>query len=231
MARHAGSESGPRHPRRGGRARAGCAPRAAAARSSSAAARSGAFSPARSASNPRGPDPRRRARQAPPRLPPPAGRKPAPGGLQRVPLRRALRRRGGHRHESRVDIERIRPRRSLSGLARRFFSAPEQGEIAAAPDPLLAFYRVWARKEAVIKADGRGVSIGLDRFDVSAGEPAALLHARWAGAAPGEAAHWSLRSLEIAPDYAAALAVRRADAAVVVRGTAATVPSNPGTPG
>ena len=130
-----------------------------------------------------------------------------------------------------VDIERIRPRRSLSGLARRFFSAAEQGEVAAAPDPLLAFYRVWARKEAVIKADGRGVSIGLDRFDVSAGEPAALLHARWAGAAPGEAARWSLRSLEIAPDYAAALAVRRADAAVVVRGTAATVPSNPGTPG
>ena len=116
-----------------------------------------------------------------------------------------------------VDIERVRPRRSLSGLARRFFSPAEQEEVAAAPDPLLAFYRVWARKEAVIKADGRGVSIGLDRFDVSAGEPAALLHARWAGAAPGEAAHWSLHSLEIAPGYAAALAVRSPDATVIVR--------------
>ena len=88
-----------------------------------------------------------------------------------------------------------------------------------------AFYRVWSRKEAVIKADGRGVSIGLDRFDVSAGDPPALLHARWDGAAPDEAARWSLRSLDAGPGYAAALAVRRPDATVVIRTGA--VPSRP----
>ena len=116
-----------------------------------------------------------------------------------------------------VDVERVRPHRDLSSLARRFFSPAEQEEVAAAPDPLRAFYRVWTRKEAVIKADGRGVAIGLARFDVSAGEPPALLHARWAGAAPDEAAHWSLRSIEAPPGYAAALAVRRPAATVVVR--------------
>ena len=119
-----------------------------------------------------------------------------------------------------VDIERVRTRRSLSRLARRFFSPAEQEEVAAAPDPRHAFYRVWTRKEAVIKADGRGVAIGLDRFDVNAGEPPALLHARWAGAAPDEAARWSLHSLDAVPGYVAALAVRSPAAAVVVRGAA-----------
>ena len=116
-----------------------------------------------------------------------------------------------------VDVERIRPRRSLARLTRRFFSPAEQRAVASAPDPLDAFYRVWARKEAVIKADGRGVSIGLDRFDVTAGNPPALLEARWEGAAPDEASHWSLHSLKSGPGHAAALAVRSRAAEVVVR--------------
>lgn len=116
-----------------------------------------------------------------------------------------------------VDVEWIRPRRSLSRLVRRFFSPAEQRAVTASRDPLRAFHRVWARKEAVIKADGRGVSMGLDRFDVSAGEPPALLDARWDGAATDEAAHWSLHALGAGPEHAAALAVRRPDARVVVR--------------
>ena len=120
-----------------------------------------------------------------------------------------------------VDIERIRARRDLAGLARWSFSLAEQEEVAAAPDPMDAFYRVWSRKEAVIKADGRGVAIGLDRFDVSAGEPPRLLDARWEGATPREAAHWSLHSLEASPGYAAALAVRSPVAEVIVRSAAA----------
>ena len=116
-----------------------------------------------------------------------------------------------------VDVERIRPRRSLARLTRRFFSPAEQRAVAFASDPLDAFYRVWARKEAVIKADGRGVSIGLGRFDVTAGESPDLLEARWEGAAPNEASHWSLHSLKSGPGYAAALAVRSRAAEVVVR--------------
>ena len=116
-----------------------------------------------------------------------------------------------------VDVERIRPRRDLAGLARRFFSPAEQRAVADAPDPLLAFHRVWTRKEAVIKADGRGVSIDLRRFDVSAGDPPILLGARWEGAAADEAASWFLHTLDTGPDHAAALAVRRPRADVVIR--------------
>ena len=116
-----------------------------------------------------------------------------------------------------VDVERIRPRRGIEGLSRRFFSPAEQTEVAAAPDPLIAFYRIWTRKEAVIKADGRGVGIGLDRFDVNAGEPPCLRDARWEGAAPREATRWSIHALEASPGYAAALAVRCPDVEVIVR--------------
>ena len=119
-----------------------------------------------------------------------------------------------------VDVERIRPRPRprLDRLARRFFSPAERRAVAAAPDPTGAFYRVWARKEAVIKADGRGVAIGLARFDVSADEHCpALLHARWDGADEDETAYWSLFSLDAGAGYAAALAVRRPGARLVLR--------------
>ena len=116
-----------------------------------------------------------------------------------------------------ADIERIRPRRNVEGLSRRFFSTAEQVEVAAAPDPLDAFYRVWTRKEAVIKADGRGVGIGLASFDVNAGEPPFLRDARWNGAEPDEASRWSLRSLEAGLGYAAALALRSPAVEVIVR--------------
>ena len=117
-----------------------------------------------------------------------------------------------------IDIERIRPRRDLAGLARRrCFSAAEQRALALAPDQVHAFHRIWARKEAVIKADGRGVSVGLDRFDVSAGEVPVLIDVRWGGAVPGEAARWTLFTLDAGPDYAGALAVRSAAAKVVRR--------------
>ena len=117
-----------------------------------------------------------------------------------------------------VDVERIRPRPRLDRLARRFFSRAEQRAVAAARKPAETFYRIWARKEAVIKADGRGVAVGLDCFDVSADEPRPLLlHARWDGAAEDEAAHWSLFALDAGAGFAAAAAVRRPGARLVVR--------------
>lgn len=39
---------------------------------------------------------------------------------------------------------------------RRVFTAAEYAGLAALPDPTEEFYRLWTRKEAVMKADGRG---------------------------------------------------------------------------
>ena len=77
-----------------------------------------------------------------------------------------------------VDLERIVAERADPDVARRFF-AP--GELAAlrqltGESWLLGFFDCWTRKEAYVKAMGQGLSIPLDRFEVSiaADRPALL---------------------------------------------------------
>lgn len=81
-----------------------------------------------------------------------------------------------------VDIERIRPEVAHTDISRRFFSPAEQAQLAALPpgEQALAFFLCWTRKEAYLKALGMGLSLPLDRFDVTLrpGEPARLLAAR-----------------------------------------------------
>lgn len=67
-----------------------------------------------------------------------------------------------------VDIEAVRAVKDLEALARRYFHAAETAALLAL-DPALrltAFLRCWTRKEAIMKADGAGMSLGLDRLDV-----------------------------------------------------------------
>ena len=84
----------------------------------------------------------------------------------------------------------------------------------------------WPKRTGPRGRAPRGVSLGLDRFDVSAGEPPALIEARWDGAAPGEATSWSLHSLRTDAGHAAAVAVRRPRVEVIVR-AAAPLPTVP----
>ncbi len=60
-----------------------------------------------------------------------------------------------------VDIETIRPMEDLEAAARRAMEPAELGRWAANPedDRLDAFYRSWTRKEAALKAVGRGLSV------------------------------------------------------------------------
>src|SRR5207302_5726710 len=59
-------------------------------------------------------------------------------------------------------------------------------------------------------AKGDGLSLPMDQFDVTLapGEPAALLETRWD---KSEAQLWSLRAIDVDPDYAASIAVEGAD--------------------
>ncbi len=106
-----------------------------------------------------------------------------------------------------IDIEQVRPRTNLEAIARRFFSPQEVAVLFALPEAEreAAFFRCWSRKEAYIKAVGRGMSIPLDAFDVSLapGEPARLLEARGEAIAPGP---WDMQALDVTAGYAAAVA-------------------------
>jgi 4'-phosphopantetheinyl transferase len=111
-----------------------------------------------------------------------------------------------------VDIERLRADASERQLAERFFSAQEVSALCALPDAQQprAFFDCWTRKEAYIKARGEGLSFPLAEFDVSLqpGMPATLLCVRGDAL---EAGRWSLRTLDVGPGYAAALAVEGSD--------------------
>lgn len=73
-----------------------------------------------------------------------------------------------------------------------------------------AFFNCWTRKEAYVKATGKGLAVPLDQFEVSLvpEEPTALLRVQWDSQ---EAVRWSLQELTPAPGYVAALAVEGKD--------------------
>jgi 4'-phosphopantetheinyl transferase len=98
-----------------------------------------------------------------------------------------------------IDVEQIQSRYEL-GLPERFFSAQECEHLQQVPEHerVIAFYRLWARKEAIIKASGKGLSIPLSNFSVSAyddREKIVLGHEVW-----------YLQPLTLDPAFAAALA-------------------------
>jgi 4'-phosphopantetheinyl transferase len=105
-----------------------------------------------------------------------------------------------------IDVEHLRADVAEWQIAERFFSASEVSALRGLPasQQPRAFFDCWTRKEAYIKARGEGLSFPLAEFDVSLrpDEPAALLRVR--GDAR-EAERWTLRALDVASDYAAAL--------------------------
>jgi 4'-phosphopantetheinyl transferase len=66
-----------------------------------------------------------------------------------------------------VDVEREQRATDYALLAQRFFSAPEIADLTAlsAADQPRAFFTLWTRKEAFIKAIGEGLSFPLAAFD------------------------------------------------------------------
>jgi 4'-phosphopantetheinyl transferase len=111
-----------------------------------------------------------------------------------------------------VDVEHLRLDFDAEAIARRFFSAHEQIELAAVDKEhrVEAFFRCWTRKEAYIKATGDGLSLPLTQFDVSlaSGDTNALIATRPDNS---EAAHWLLQEVPAGPQYIAALCVRGRD--------------------
>jgi len=108
-----------------------------------------------------------------------------------------------------VDVEAVRSMDDWRDVARSHFSRSEVDalQLVAESDQQHAFFRCWTRKEAFIKAHGRGLSMPLDSFAVSLGresEPA-LLECTWD---PEETKCWSLVSLDVAEKFVGALAVR-----------------------
>jgi 4'-phosphopantetheinyl transferase len=105
-----------------------------------------------------------------------------------------------------VDVEHIRADFASEDIARRYFSRTEVDAFNALPpdERVAAFFRCWTRKEAYIKAIGKGLSQALDEFDVTLapGIAPALLRAK-----DDDTSRWLLVDLNAGAGYASALAV------------------------
>jgi 4'-phosphopantetheinyl transferase len=108
-----------------------------------------------------------------------------------------------------VDVERVRSDFEYEEIAERFFLANEVAILHMIPieKKLEAFYNFWTRKEAYIKAHGKGLSLPLDSFDVSFApwEQSMLLITK---DEPQESSAWTLLDLKPGLGYVAALAVK-----------------------
>lgn len=115
-----------------------------------------------------------------------------------------------------VDIEAWRPMRDEAALVRRFFSPAENAAYDALPPAQRSegFFHCWTRKEAYIKAVGRGLSLPLDSFDVSLepGDGARLLRP---SALCEDGRCWSLAAAEGPPGTSIAV-VLESDSLVVL---------------
>jgi 4'-phosphopantetheinyl transferase len=110
-----------------------------------------------------------------------------------------------------VDVERIRSDMEFESIASRYFSQGEVSEfLTLHPEQRVAgFFTCWTRKEAYIKAQGLGLSLPLESFDVSLiPNESAILRATRPD--PQEAASWTLLSLDVASGYASVVAVEGA---------------------
>jgi 4'-phosphopantetheinyl transferase len=114
-------------------------------------------------------------------------------------------------HKVGVDVERIRSDMELESIVNHYFSQREVSEFLALPSEqrVTGFFACWTRKEAYIKAQGLGLSLPLESFDVSL-TPNGPVSLRATRPDPQEAARWTLFDLEVDPRYAAALAVEGA---------------------
>ena len=103
-----------------------------------------------------------------------------------------------------VDVEWMRPQVAHEQIAARFFSLEEQEALAEVPNEerRAAFYNIWTRKEAYVKARGDGIAAGLGTFAVSLGAEATLLRS---DEGQDEVERWKLMALELADGYVAAL--------------------------
>ena len=107
-----------------------------------------------------------------------------------------------------VDVESVRPVKNVDELVARFFSKRENELFQKVPDKdkPAAFFNLWTRKEALLKATGEGITRSLSLVEVSflPGEPARLM-AISGDAAAGQ--KWRLREIIPGAGFTGAVAV------------------------
>ncbi len=109
-----------------------------------------------------------------------------------------------------IDIEQWKPKADFKALVTRCFAEEEKAYWQALPDnqKKSGFYRFWTRKEAFVKATGRGIGLGLDQCVISPEKPTELLRVP---PEYGPASDWKIADLDFSEGISGALAARACD--------------------
>jgi 4'-phosphopantetheinyl transferase len=104
-------------------------------------------------------------------------------------------------HPIGVDIEKIENKFS-EGVARRYFHPEEYTRLIALPMEAHAaeFYRIWARKEALIKALGEGLHFTLNSFSIAQSRQKVILNLE------NNKSSWLVEDFITYPEYQSAFA-------------------------
>jgi 4'-phosphopantetheinyl transferase len=106
-----------------------------------------------------------------------------------------------------IDIEQCKTRANLAALVDKCFAEEEKDYWQQLPEPLQtkAFYQFWTRKEAFVKATGRGIALGLKRCVINPGKPKELLRIP---KGYGLASEWLIQDIGLGESMCGALAAR-----------------------
>ena len=104
-----------------------------------------------------------------------------------------------------VDIELIKTRSNMGGMAKRCFAERELKiwQQLSEPQSQETFYRLWTKKEAFVKATGRGIALGLNRCEV---EPQIAGQLISIPKEYGMASDWKITEISLVKGFCAALA-------------------------
>ena len=105
-----------------------------------------------------------------------------------------------------VDVETCKPRANLAGLVDKCFAEEEAAYWRTLPEHQKTpeFYRFWTRKEAFVKATGRGIGLGLNRCVINPENPAEFLRVP---ASCGQPSSWRVLDLDLGAGVCSALVV------------------------
>ena len=106
-----------------------------------------------------------------------------------------------------IDLEQHRDRKNLSGLVAKCFSEEESIYWNSLSDmqKTQMFFRFWVRKEAFVKAVGRGIALGLEQCVVDPNNQACFLNIP---AAYGLASDWKIVDIQLKQEDICALVTK-----------------------
>ncbi|MDG1773887.1 MAG: 4'-phosphopantetheinyl transferase superfamily protein [Oceanicoccus sp.] len=110
-------------------------------------------------------------------------------------------------HDIGLDIENIERDNDVLAIADRYFSKPELNQLFSLPADQQQdrFFDYWTLKEAYMKADGRGISLGLGNFSF---EIADTISISFSEKIPQDAAAWRFQLFHPNDTHRMAVAIR-----------------------